>query len=47
MNCTNCIWKLDDKCVNADSIYVKGNVSANILCPFWDSLRENNDTDME
>ena len=36
MNCENCIWQLDNKCVNADSIYVKGYVSANIICPFWD-----------
>ena len=36
MNCEYCIWQLDNKCVNADSIYVKGYVSANILCPFWD-----------
>lgn len=35
-NCNNCIWKLDGKCVNADSIHVKGYVNANILCPFWD-----------
>lgn len=47
-SCLNCIWQLDKKCVNADSIYVKGNVSANILCPFWDNIEgENNDTDME
>ena len=46
MNCTNCIWNLDEKCVNADSIYVKGYVSANILCPFWD-LSPNKDLKCE
>lgn len=36
MSCATCIWNLDGKCVNANSIYVKGYVNANILCPFFD-----------
>lgn len=47
-SCDNCIWQLDHKCVNADSFYVKGFVTANIFCPLWDYYKEdNNGTNME
>ena len=44
--CDNCIWQLDHKCVNADSIYVKGNVDNNVICPFYDYWENKNGTNL-
>lgn len=40
MNCENCIYNLDNICVNADSIYCKKHVSRNILCPYYDEVED-------
>ena len=45
-NCTNCMWNVDKKCINEDSIYVNGNINNNILCPFYDYKEVKNDTSM-